>query len=368
MPIGWILGIMAGFLHWFSELFLVIGFFTRDASHSQEWADKYPEWEDRLTTMNNFSHPDSAPMILDRLEQTYNFQFWLVAEGLLESMACVAAICCLMALKAQMNYRRPADEREMVMYACFLIGLLIPLLEFCMRVGPYSFVGWVGSEIAKDCPDYPDCSNADPDQFKVFSGFTDAHIQMMQMSLQVVESLFSWLNVLADLLLGLGFFQLSFIGHQRAKVIIDDRTRLLGLWTAGLFFICFGAGILRESSTIVGDGGWVLFDMIGTAFSAVLGIFLVPAYFLFLGIGLGKVVAVEDLNRDLSEAVTYIGEATASDVAEGTKAAKAMYDAARQKEKEDLKRWEKEAKAEAAETENPVAEGSAGAGEETADS
>ena len=124
------------------------------------------------------------------------------------------------------------------MYACFLIGLLIPLLEFCMRIGPYSFVGWVGSEIAKDCPDYPDCSNADPDQFKVFSGFTDAHIQMMQMSLQVVESLFSWLNVLADLLLGLGFFQqaLGVIGFalgQHAEAIFLVHKLFQGfLWFA----------------------------------------------------------------------------------------------------------------------------------------
>ena len=105
----------------------------------------------------------------------------------------------LMALKAQMNYRRPADERELVMYACFVIGLLIPLLEFSMRAGPVSFIGWVGSEVAKD--------KAGSTEMTVFRGFTDTHLQMAMLGLQTTESLFTWLNVLAELLLGLGFFQ-----------------------------------------------------------------------------------------------------------------------------------------------------------------
>lgn len=328
MPIGWILGILAAALTWISEVILVIGVLTREGSHSAEWTDKYDTWQERFRVMNNFSDPDSAPMILDQLEGDYSFQGFLVAEGLMESMACVAAICCLMALKAQMNYRRPADERELVMYSCFLIGLLIPLLEFSMRAGPVSFVSWVGSEIVKD--------QEGSTETTVFRGFTDTHIQMMGLMLQTTESLFTWLNVLADLLLGLGFFQLSFIASTRAKIIVDDKTRLLGLWTAGIFFLTALFGILRESATFVGDEGWVLFDLLGLATSVVLGVFLVPTYFVFLGIGLGKVASIEDLNRDLSDAVTYIGEATASDVAAGQAAKQA---------------------AEEAETVNPVADG-----------
>lgn len=295
MPVGWILGILAAILTWFSEVVVVIGLVVSEGSHSQTWVDKYPDWQTRFLTMNNFSHPDSAELILDRLENMYSFQAWFVAEGLMESVACLAAICCLMALKAQMNYRRPADERELVMYSCFLIGLLVPLLEFAMRAGPMSFVGWLGSEVAKGRGDSADTG--------VFSGFSDTHLQITMIGLQTTESIFTWLNVVAAMLLGLGFLQLSFIGTERAQIIVDDKARLLGLWTAGMFFLTALFGILRESSTLVGDEAWILFDMLGTATSVVLGVFLVPTYFVFLGIGLGKVASVEDLNEELREAV-----------------------------------------------------------------
>lgn len=307
MPVGWILGVLAAVLTWLSEIVVVIGLLVSDGTRSREWADKYPDMQNRFMIMNNFSHPDSGGLILDRLENLYGLQGWLVAEGLLESMACLAAICCLMALKAQMNYRRPADERELVMYACFLVGLLIPLLEFAMRAGPVSLIGWVGSEVAKD--------KAGSTEMTVFRGFSDTHLQLTMMALQTTESLFTWLNVVAEMLLGLGFLQLSFIGSKRAQVILDDKTRLLGLWSAGLFFLTAAFGILRESATFVGDEGYIFFDMAATATSVVLGVFLVPTYFLFLGVGLGKVYSIEDLNRELSEAVTYIGEVTVRETA-----------------------------------------------------
>ena len=307
MPVGWILGILAAVLTWLSEIVVVIGLLVNDDTHSQECATEYPDMQNRFMIMNNFSHPHSGCLILDRLENVYGLQGWLVAEGLLESMACLAAICCLMALKAQMNYRKPADERELVMYACFLIGLLIPLLEFAMRAGPVSFIGWVGSEVAKD--------KAGSTEMTVFRGFSDTHLQLTMMALQTTESLFTWLNVVADILLGLGFLQLSFIGSKRAKVILDDKTRLLGLSSAGLFFLTATFGILRESAAFVGDEGYIFFDMAATATSVVLGVFLVPTYFLFLGVGLGKVYSIEDLNQDLSDAVTYIGEVTVREMA-----------------------------------------------------
>jgi hypothetical protein len=81
------------------------------------------------------------------------------------------------------------------------------------------------------------------------------------LGLMTTESLFTWLNVIADILLGLGFFQLSFIGSTRAKIIIDDKTRLLGLWSAGIFFLTATFGILRESATFAGDEAYVMFDM-----------------------------------------------------------------------------------------------------------
>ena len=84
---------------------------------------------------------------------------------------------------------------------------------------------------------------------------------MTMLGLMTTESLFTWLNVIADILLGLGFFQLSFIGSTRAKIIIDDKTRLLGLWSAGIFFLTATFGILRESATFAGDEAYVMFDM-----------------------------------------------------------------------------------------------------------
>lgn len=41
----------------------------------------------------------------------YQVQFFLVLEGLMESFACLLAICMLMCVKAQLNYNSNADER-----------------------------------------------------------------------------------------------------------------------------------------------------------------------------------------------------------------------------------------------------------------
>ena len=65
----------------------------------------------------------------------------------------------------------------------------------------------------------------------------------------------------------------------------------------------------REEEGVVRrvDEGWLLFEMLGTATSVVLGIFLVPTWFFFLGVGLGRVASIEDLNRDFQDAVTRVG-------------------------------------------------------------
>jgi hypothetical protein len=187
-PIGMQLGVLAASFHWFSAVTLFVGIMTNEGEHSAEWETKSPDRMDQMHTVFNFSHPDSGPMILDRLSRTYDIQGFLVFEGMMESIACVLAICTLMCLKAQMNYRVPADDRKMVMYACMILGLLIPMLEFCLRAGPYSFVGWVGNELEKNYG-----PAVDDDAF--FKNFADVHIQMLGLTLQVVESLFAWVNV-----------------------------------------------------------------------------------------------------------------------------------------------------------------------------
>ena len=81
----------------------------------------------------------------------YSFQFPLMLEGLLESLACVLVICMLMCVKAQLDAGNvTSDEKELCTFACLLIGFLIPMLEFSMRAGPVSFIGWVGHELGKD--------------------------------------------------------------------------------------------------------------------------------------------------------------------------------------------------------------------------
>lgn len=182
MPLGGVLGLSAAALHWISGLVIIIGLLTAEGSHAAEWDAKYPDWQSKMKIMGNMSHPDSSPMVLDQLERTSSVQGWYVFEGMLEASACLCAICCIMCMKSQMNYRRPADERELIMYACLLIGLLIPMLEFCMRAGPIAYVGWVASEIVKT------------DGTGLYSDFSATHIQMLYMTLQVTESLFNWLN------------------------------------------------------------------------------------------------------------------------------------------------------------------------------
>ena len=223
-PLGTQLGILAAGTHWLSAIVLLLGILTNSSHnpHSEEWETKYPNWQDRMEAMYDFNHTDSRDMNLDRMVRMYDLQEWLVLEGMLEAIACLAAICTLMCVKSQLNFRTPADEQELVMYACLIIGLLIPMLEVCMRAGPFSFIGWVAHEIEKG------------DGF--FKNVSATHIQLMGICLQAVESLFTWLNTFADLLLGLGFMQLSFLGSKRADIIFDSRTKLVGFWTGGLLW------------------------------------------------------------------------------------------------------------------------------------
>ena len=300
-PIGTQLAVGAAIIHWVSAVILIVGLVSSDGEHSSEWEAKYPEWEGRMKAMGDFSHNDSAPLHLDRMTRMYDGQAFLVFEGLMEAVACVLAICTLMCVKSQMNFRVPADERELICYACVIIGLLIPMLEFCLRAGPIGFCGWVAHEISK------------PDGSGFYTGFSATHIQTMSLGINVVESLFIWMNTFADFLLGAGFLQLSFLGSKRADIIFDHRTKLVGFWTGGFFIAAGVFGLFREV-TISGDHTlWLPMELTVTAISAMLGLFLVPAYFVLLGIGLGRVSSIEDLNSELGDAVTAVGRAQATD-------------------------------------------------------
>jgi hypothetical protein len=73
------------------------------------------------------THPDSAPMVMDRLERMYALQAWLVLEGMLEAVACLAAICCIMSLKSQVRAwrftaRSPPLPASVDSQRCQLLG------------------------------------------------------------------------------------------------------------------------------------------------------------------------------------------------------------------------------------------------------
>lgn len=224
-PLATQLGVAAAAFHWVSAILLVVGVGTSDGAHTEDWGAKYPDWMERRRVMTNFSHEDSAPMMLDQMQGMSQIQSWLVFEGIFESIACLLAICTIMCLKAHLNYRKPADEAELIMFTCMILGLVIPMLEFCLRAGPISFVAWIGSEVAK-----PDGR---------WTGFSPTHIQSLMMTLEVVEALFQWVNVFADLLLGIGFIMLSTLGSRRAAAIIDARLKLIGAWTGAMFILAF---------------------------------------------------------------------------------------------------------------------------------
>ena len=69
------------------------------------------------------------------MARAYDLQGWLVFEGILESIACLLAICTLLCLKAHMNYKRAADEKELVMYLHSPVSLSLSLsLSVCVSV------------------------------------------------------------------------------------------------------------------------------------------------------------------------------------------------------------------------------------------
>lgn len=291
-PLGTVLGVAAAGFHWLSAILLIAGFVSTPG-YIDRWESQYPEREDRRRVMTNFSNADCAPMMQDRMTWMLDFQGWLVFEGIFESIACVLAVCTILCLKAHMNFTSTADEKELVMYACMILGLTIPMLEFCLRAGPVSYVAWVGSESAK------------PDG--MWTGFTPTHVQTLMMALNVVESLFTWLNVLADLLLGGGFILIATLGSARAAVIIDNKTRLVASWTGGVLMLAFIFGLLQIHSA---SGLMASFH---AGLEAVAALFLIPTFFVLLGIGLGRVSSITKLNDDLMEAVAQVGENTADD-------------------------------------------------------
>lgn len=143
----------------------------------------------------------------------------------------------------------------------------------------------------------------------MWTGFSPTHVQTLMMTLTVVESLFTWLNVFADLLLGVGFVLIATLGSSRAAVIIDNKTKLVAAWAGAMLLLAFFSGLLQalsEESTRLAQG-------VSAGLNTVVALFLMPTFFVLLAIGLGRVSSIQTLNNDLSEAVAEVGENTADD-------------------------------------------------------
>ncbi len=280
VPAGTQLAIGAAVFKWFGALFMAIGFGS--AQHSNEVLDKYDgDWRQVGTVMRDFNHSDCVPLIQDRLVTMHGSHSWFVLDGLFDSIASLLALCALMCLKTQMNWNTSTpNEKELIMFAAFFLGLFIPMLEFCLRTGPIAAAALAGSAATFDEDEH---------------SWSSTHFQFLFLAIQVVESLFTWLNVLAFFSLAVGFLTLSWVSPDRASLVIYKYHRILGYVVGVFFLLCFLCGLAREVL-------W-FFDAIVFAFESLLGFIFVPAWFVMLGIGLANCSSIEDLNAEFGEAV-----------------------------------------------------------------
>ena len=280
-PVGTQLAVGAAAFKWLGALFMALGFGS--ASHSNELLEKYDgDLRQMGAVMRNFTHRDCVPLIQDRFVTMDGANGWFVMDGFCDSIASLLALCALMCLKTQMNWNTSSpNEQELIMFAAFFLGLFIPMLEFCLRTGPITAAAMAGSAAALD----EDASYS----------WSSTHFQFLFLAIQVVESLFTWLNVLAFFSLAVGFLILSWISAERASLVIYSYHRNLGYVIGAFFLLCFLCGLAREVFW------W--FDAIVFAFESLLGFILLPTWFVMLGIGLANCSSIEDLNAEFGDAV-----------------------------------------------------------------
>ena len=123
----------------------------------------------------------------------------------------------------------------------------------------------------------------DPEAF--FKGFSDVHYQMLALVLRTVESLFEWLDTFDDFMLGLGLLQLSFLGSNRASLIFNEPTKLVGFWAGVMFLLASCCGVWKEFVWSGDHVLWVYAEIGAIALRSVTGIFLLPTYFFMMGLG-----------------------------------------------------------------------------------
>ena len=261
---------------------MLAGFLS--AYHTNDITEKY-EGAERWEVLRNFSHEDNLELIVDQLKTMNVVQKFFVFDGICESIASFLAICAILCLKAAVNYKRPADEKDLITFGCLVLGLVIPMLEFALRVGPYTAVGQMGAQAG--------WTDGDPEIKQGWTGFSAAHFQSLILTVTVVETLFLWLNTFNCLLLGCGFYMLSYYAPERCPTIIGAGQKKLGMLVGCLLILCFVLGIVREAAGAGANAGLIV-----TLLEALLGLILVPAWFVWLAVGLGRGKSVEEMNAD----------------------------------------------------------------------
>lgn len=280
-PVSTQLAVGAAVFKFVGTGFMIAGFLS--AHHSNEVLDKYEDRRQVDTVMRNFNHSDCVPLIQDRFVTMANSHGWFVVDGFCDSIASILAICAMMCLKTQMNWNtRTPNELELITFAAFFLGFCIPMLEFCLRTGPISAAAAAGSAAALD----EDATHS----------WSPTHFQFLFLAVGAVEALFTWLNVFAFFLLAVAFLILSWISAERAGLVIYSYHRKLGYIVGVFFLLCFFCGLAREIF-------W-FFDITVFFFEVILGIILLPIWFVMLGIGLANCSSIEDLNTQFGDAVT----------------------------------------------------------------
>ena len=184
----------------------------------------------------------------------------------------VLIISALLSLKTQMSIKRESDETELIMMTCFILGMVLPFLDFIMSVGPRSVVGWIG-QMALLPPE-------DSTPLNVWNNFKDADWHALYLVYTVTESLFLWTNIMAQGLQGVGFLLLSTIGPTRAGKIWQPKLTLLCQIIGGCLLFGFLCGMLQEISPAFG---------IGYYFMQLFVQILLCVFLYFLGAGFGEV-------------------------------------------------------------------------------
>ena len=96
------------------------------------------------------------------------------------------------------------------------------------------------------------------------NNFKEADWHALFLVYNVTESLFLWLNIFSQALVGSGFILLSQIGAARAAGIWSPVLTKLSTAIGVLMLIGFASGVLQEASPFFGIGYYLLGRLVGS--------------------------------------------------------------------------------------------------------